>query len=235
MYPERKTVLIPNGFDCDVFSPRRDLGPGLKSELGLSDTAILIGHAARYHPMKNHEGLVRAFARTAENRDDTYLVMAGRNVDVRNLELTSLVRSARLEKRVFLLGELSAIPEFLAQLDICVLSSRWGEAFPNILGEAMACGVPCVTTDVGDSGRIVGESGQIVPAGDDGALADAMSALVQAGPVRRRELGLRARQSVLERYSLKTIAQAYRQVFEDVCAGRRMRRHARGQENVRRL
>jgi glycosyltransferase involved in cell wall biosynthesis len=185
--------------------------------------------------MKNHEGMVRAFARTVGSRDDIYLVMAGRNVDISNLELTSVVRDAGLEKRVFLLGELSAIPEFLGQLDICVLSSKWGEAFPNILGEAMACGVPCVTTDVGDCRRIVGDSGQIVPAGDDGALASAICALVRAGPVRRRELGLQARQSVLERYSLKIIAQSYRRVFEDVYAGRQMTRHVHSQENIRRF
>lgn len=92
----------------------------------------------------------------------------------------------------------------------------WGEAFPNVLGEAMACGVPCVTTDVGDSARIVGDTGRIVPPGDANALADAWQDLVSMGASERRRLGREARRRVRMRFSLEAIGSQYEALYESL-------------------
>jgi glycosyltransferase involved in cell wall biosynthesis len=122
---------------------------------------------------------------------------------------------AALAGRLHLLGERADIPRLTAALDIAS-SSSWGEAFSNTIAEALCCGVPVVATDVGDSREIVGDAGLIVSAGDAGALASAWQRLLDAGTEARRVLGQRGRVRVLERYSVKAMAEAYLQLYGEV-------------------
>jgi glycosyltransferase involved in cell wall biosynthesis len=108
------------------------------------------------------------------------------------------------------------MPTVTAALDISVLSSTV-EGFPNVVGEAMSCGVPCVVTDVGDCAWIVGDTGRTVPARDSQSLANAMAELIALGPDGRRGLGERARQRIAKDFALDAVVRQYQDVYEEVC------------------
>jgi glycosyltransferase involved in cell wall biosynthesis len=115
------------------------------------------------------------------------------------------------------MGEREDVEEVTAALDIASLVS-YGEGFPNIICEAMACGVPCVVTDVGDSARIVGDAGRVVPSRDPQALAAAWNALIDLGEEGRRGLGMAARQRVKERFDLSDVVREYEKLYTSIAA-----------------
>lgn len=213
-YDPAKSVLIPNGFDCERLSPRPDAGAKLRRELGVPSSAVLIGNVARHHPMKDHGTLIRACARL----DDLpiHLVLIGRGLEPGNAELGRQIRAAGVAGRVSLLGERHDVPELIAGLDVLAVSSAWGEAFPLVIGEAMASGVPCVTTDVGDAAWIVGETGTVVPPRDDAALASGLRRMVERPPEERQRWSVAARQRILDHFTLPDVVRRYVELFHDI-------------------
>jgi glycosyltransferase involved in cell wall biosynthesis len=163
--------------------------------------------------MKDHSTFLEAAALLLRERSSVQFVMAGKGVDVGNRELFTAVARLGLEKAVHLLGEVPAMHDLTASLDIACSSSAYGEAFPSVLGEAMACGVPCITTDVGDSSWIVGDAGRVVPPRDPKALAAACAALVDMGAEVRRHVGEAGRSRVLREFSLEATAARYDDIY----------------------
>lgn len=207
-----RTVVIPNGFDCDAFRPRAGAGATLRRMLGVDAATIVIGMVARYHPMKDHSNLLAAVA-GLPSEPPVHLVLAGHEVDRNNAALTRAIGDAGLNERVTLLGESQNMPEIMAGFDMLVVPSAWGEAFPLVLGEAMASGVPCIATDVGDSRLIIGETGLVVAPREPIALADGLWDLVQRGADGRAQLGMAARARIVSEFSAPAIAARY----HDVC------------------
>ena len=156
--PER-TVVIPNGFDCAATRPDPAARPRLCAELGIDPARTLIGMLTRAHPMKDHGNLIRAVARLLADGARVHLILAGRGVDDPGGRIARAVAAAGIGRHTSLLGEREDISPVTAGLDVLVSSSAWGEAFPLIVGDAMASGVPCVVTDVGDCAWIVGDTG----------------------------------------------------------------------------
>jgi len=210
-YDASKTVFLPNGFDCDVFHPDPETRKRVREELGIGDDDVLIGLVARFHPMKDHEGFLRAAALVSKVHSGVRVALIG--TGTKDEALKSLARKYGMEDQVLLLGERSDTPRFTVALDIACSASAWGEGFSNSIGEAMACGVPCVVTDIGDSGFIVGDTGLTVPASDPGAVAKALSQLIQAGPEHRQRLGLAARRRIENEFSLSAIVRQYEDLY----------------------
>src|SRR5690606_26895230 len=188
-------------------------------ELGLRETDRLVGLIARWHPQKDHAGFLRAAAALAGRQPTAHFVLAGGQCDTGNPELLRLVAATGLADRVQLRGQRSDIPRLTAALDIATLASSFGEAFPSVLGEAMACAVPCVTTDVGDSADIVGDTGRVVPPGDPAALAAAWEELLALSPAELAELGERGRQRAHREFELGAVASRYEAVFREMVHG----------------
>jgi glycosyltransferase involved in cell wall biosynthesis len=217
--PER-TIVIPNGFDCDLFKPSRPARSALRRQLNAGEDAVLIGRIGRFHPMKDHASFFRAAALISETNREIQFVLAGRGIDWKNPALVDLVNRFRLNGRVHLLGERADIPEVTAALDIATSSSSFGESFPLAVGEAMACGVPCVVTDVGHSAAIVGKTGLSVPPRDAAALAAAWLRLVDAGVAARSELGTAARHRIIENFSMPRIIRRYEAIYDEALRNR---------------
>jgi len=209
-------VVIPNGFDVSAFRPDPAVRARTRAALGFIDEQVLIALVARYHPMKDHANFLKAAALLSRGHPETRFVMAGSGVDRNNRDLMSVIDELGLSAKVFLLGERRDMPALLPAFDIASCASAWGEGFPNVVGEAMACGVPCVVTDVGDCAEIVGETGRVVPARDPSALAQGWSELIEMGAEQRRQLGLAARQRVMAKYSLDTVAREYEALYQRV-------------------
>lgn len=207
-------VLIPNGFDLNRFKPLPNHERlSMRDSLGVAADGFLIAHVARYHPMKDHAGFLRAVARFASTKDHVSVAMAGTGVSKENTVLTSLINELGLASRVRFMGELQDVRPLLGAADCLCVSSAWGEAFPNVIGEAMAVGTPCVVTDVGDSAAIVGDCGFVVPPNDVDALAAALETLASMPSDAKRVLGFQARERVTTHYSIDKIAEEYQRCF----------------------
>lgn len=213
-YASRRALCIGNGFDTERFRPDGDRRAAMRSALGIAAPAPVIGLVARYHPMKDHGSFLAAAARVLEEFPAAVFVMAGAGIAENNEELSRLVGHHLPPSAVRLLGERGDIENILPGLDVLALSSSRNEAFPNVLGEAMACGLPCVATAVGDSAAIVGSCGAIVAPKDSTALATALRSMLRMPADERHALGLRARRRIVGSYSLPAIADAYISLYD---------------------
>lgn len=212
-YPSEKSETIPNGFDLLRFRPDQSVRQAVRNEWGFADEDIVIGNAARYHPMKNHIGLVRSFSKLAKQFHNVKLVLIGRDIDGNNVELKAFIAEAMLENQVFLLGEQRDMERLMNAFDLYV-SASYSEAFPLVIGEAMACGVPCVATDIGDCRDIIDNTGRLVKPGDDAGLMQAMGKLICLTAKQRKELGYAARQRIEAYYSLDMISNKYTNLYQ---------------------
>lgn len=217
-YPAAKFRMVPNGFDLERFKPDPAARISVRAELQLPPNTPLVGLIARYHPCKNHQGFLEAAAAVATRLPDVHFVLVGDGVHQYNVPLVADVRRLGLESRVHLLGLREDVERLIASLDV-VASTSWTEAFPNVLGEAMACGVPCVVTDVGDSAYIVGEFGTVVQQGDIMGLADGIHHTLTLSAAERHTLGERARSRVTAHFEIGMVAHEYERLFRLVAEG----------------
>ena len=214
-YRADKLHVIPNGFELDRFTPDAAARASVRAELGVAADTPLVGLIARYDSQKNHPGFVEAAALVAAQLPHVHFVLTGKDVDAANQVLQAAIVQHGLQERMHLLGRRDDVPRLMAALDVLASSSH-GEAFPNVLGEAMACGVPCAVTDVGDSADIVGSTGRVVPAGDMQGLARELLALLLLPPAQRATLGQQARQRVQDQYEIGHVARLYEAAYEQV-------------------
>jgi len=213
-YRIAKSRVLPNGIDTQLFVPSVSARLSVRAELGLPENAFLIGLVGRYHPMKDHSTFLKAAAQLLQAHPNIHFLLIGRGINSENKELQQAIQDAALLNQVHLLGERTDTPRLSAALDIFTLSSSYGESFPNVIGEAMACGVPCVVTDVGDASWIVGETGRVVPRRDPTALAEGWKELIALGEEGRKALGNAARKRVMESFPLESVVAQYEALYE---------------------
>jgi glycosyltransferase involved in cell wall biosynthesis len=220
-YARDKMLVIPNGFDLELFRPNPTARAEVRFALGVDETSPLIGMCGRFDLQKDHNNFFRAAGILHATRPDANFVLWGRGVDSANSLLAKWISAEDLQASVHLLGFRTDSQHINAALDIGTLSAAYGEAFPNVIGEAMSCGIPCVVTDVGDSAKIVGNTGRVVPPRQPEALAAAWQELLQLDPEERAGLGGRARQRVMDLFSLDRMADAYAELYRDIIGGAR--------------
>ena len=160
---------------------------------------------------------MRAAADLALRHRQTHFLLSGRDVSLENKALEQLVRP-QMRDRFHLVGERADVSELMTAMDIFCLSSAWGEGFPNVIGEAMATGVPCVATDVGDTAIIIGDTGVVVPSRNKDALAAGIESLLTMPLEERRTLGASARARIEENYTLRNIVEQYAALYEKLIA-----------------
>ena len=218
-YNASRWVIIPNGFDLERFHPSVEARAELRAELSLAPDKLLIGLIGRYHAVKDQAGFLEAAALLRQRTPEAHFVLAGRGVDS-SPALRERTAALGLSGSVALWGERADVPRIAAALDIAV-SASYSESFPNVVGEAMCCGVPCVVTDVGDSAYLVGETGLVVPPRNPDALAEACRELVRRGSEGRRALGLAARERIARQFSIGAIVQRYEEFYSQALKQRR--------------
>ena len=211
-YRKNKTIIIANGFDTKILVPSLEAKVLIRAELNLAKDTFIIGLFGRYDPVKNHPGFLKAAKLLLETHPETHFILAGEEIDYNNNILCKLIDNLDLYKHVHLLGVRQDIPTLTAAIDIAT-SASFTEGFANVVGEAMACGVPCVVTDVGDSAWIVGDTGIVIKPRDSQALCKAWLELIDIGTEARYKLGVKARQRIEENYSLAAIVTQYEQLY----------------------
>ena len=218
-YDPEKFVFIPNGIDVTQFRPDPAGRREVRQALGVPAGALVVGLPARVDPQKDHPNFVRAAALLARHRPDVRFLLCGDGTTPENQGLAGAIAEHGLLDRFLLLGPRSDMPRILNALDVCTLSSAYGEAFPLAIGEAMACGVPCVVTELGDCAYLVGETGVVVPPRDPEALATAWETLVQLAPEARARLGRAARERIAAHFTLPRIAEQYAALYRRALGG----------------
>lgn len=197
-FRSRRSELVDNGIDPERFRPEPSLRSRVRAELGIDPGAHLVAHIARVDPMKDHATFLAALDRLTHA--EALLIGPG-------TERLAAPPNARA------LGARCDVERLLAAADLIVSSSAFGEGFSNTLAEGMAAGLPAVATDVGDSARIVGATGRIVPPRDPAALAEAMGALLGESKAARAARGLAARRRIESRFSLARAVDAHRALY----------------------
>lgn len=216
-----KSLVIPNGFDTNLFRPDILQKEELRRELQVPEGKLLVGLIGRYHPMKDHPNFLNAAAYVYKEYEDVRFLMVGRNIDNNNSKLGDLILKNGLQEVTYLLGERKDIPRLNSGLDIAVLSSN-SEGFPNVVGEAMASSNVCVVTDVGDAAKVLGGFGRVVAPSDPKALGNAILEMLKLSKEQRSVIGNNGRRRIEENYSLAMVVKRYEQLYEEIfvrCAG----------------
>ena len=177
----------------------------------------MIGLIARFDPMKDHQTFFNAASLLLETHPSVHFILAGQDITGDNPGLHLLIGDFRNSPQFHLLGQRGDIPDILNALDIAT-SSSLSEGLPNTIGEAMATGVPCVVTDVGDSRVLVGDAGHVVPKNSPKLLARAWQKMIDAGPDHIRLLGGRARKRIEQHYNLDSSVRHYEKLYNDLIA-----------------
>lgn len=218
-YKPKEWVEIYNGFEIENFKPIDQQSREIfRNALEVQEDTLLIGMVARYDPMKGHLIFIEA-ANDLVNHlkvQNLKFLLVGRNVTWKNQEIVDCLDKYKLRDHFLLLGERRDTPSILANLHLYVSASLFGEGFPNVVGEAMCCGTPCVVTDVGDSARVVDQYGRVVRPNDAEGLAYAIKELVEMDYAKRCELGFNARRHIVQNYDIKKIAKDYESLYDKI-------------------
>jgi glycosyltransferase involved in cell wall biosynthesis len=216
-YARHRFIVIPNGFDTERFQPSMQRRMALRTETGLPPGARLIGFIARNDPQKDFSTFCAAASDVLARVPDAHLLIVGRGFEDVSGKASGAARKLD-PARLHFLGHRNDIDKIMPALDVLALSSSYGEAFPNVLGEAMACGVPCVATDVGDSRNIVGDTGIVVQPRSPESLAKGLITILDLPASAYADLSAAARSRVLERYSLPAVADSFISLWNTVAA-----------------
>ncbi|WP_374012388.1 glycosyltransferase [Pseudoxanthomonas koreensis] len=211
--------IVHNGVDAGPWQPVPALRLGVRNELGLAAQSFVLAHAGRDDPQKDHANLAAAFNQLHAARPDARLLLCGQGLVPGHGHFDALPFTPDARAAVIALGPRDDLPRLWQAADAFVLSSL-GEAFPNVVAEAMAAALPCVVTDVGDAAEIVGDTGLVVPPSDSNALAEAMLAMARMPEAERSELGRAARARVMEHFTLERMAAGFARVWDAILQGR---------------
>jgi len=215
-YDPKKLIVIPNGIDVQRFHPDPTAASKLKLELGIADNALLIGHFARFHIQKDHQSFIEAASLLLSEMSGVHFILAGEGITEDNRQLRTWINNAGVSNQIHLLGFRQDMPFLMAGIDVGTLSSAFGEALPLTIAETMACAIPCVVTDVGDSKMIVGVTGKTVPPKDPLALSKAWKSILSLSTQERDHLGQLARSRIKNEYNIQIVSKLYNSLYKSI-------------------
>ena len=215
-YDKKKSIYIANGYDLKKFTSNPIREKLLKRKYNLSKKVPILGNVARFHPKKDHKNLLQALYFLKKNKVVFKCVLVGLEINKKNKQLVEMIKNLKLQNEVILLGTQKNINIIMNVIDIYVMSSKYGEAFPNVVAEAMACGAPCVVTDVGDASLIVDKTGWTVQPNNSKKLAVAIQkALINLHSNKGKNIRLRARKRIYNEFTVRKMVDKYCQLWEE--------------------
>lgn len=218
-YDRSRMQIIPNGFDVSRFAPSTQLRQQTRARLGISEDSPVVGRVARFHANKDHLTFLKAARIVQRQRPDVRFLVCGEPQTISSAQVQQDIDSFGLTDVVQLVELQSDIVPLNCSFDIATCSSIT-EAFPNVIGEAMSCGVPCVSTNVGDAARIIGDTGLVVPAQTPDQFASALLDLLNRPSGDRRQLGIAARQRIIENFELTSATGMFLDLWRELAERR---------------
>eukprot|EP00764_Aduncisulcus_paluster_P010949 gnl/Carplike_NY0171/3983_a5382_248.p1 GENE.gnl/Carplike_NY0171/3983_a5382_248~~gnl/Carplike_NY0171/3983_a5382_248.p1 ORF type:complete len:368 (-),score=17.44 gnl/Carplike_NY0171/3983_a5382_248:1014-2117(-) len=211
-YEVGKFIIIPNGYDFDKLKAVSNAREVLLDELDLDSDVFLVGCVARLNEQKDHSNLFSALSKL--NYRNLVCILIGNGCEYSNFALLAQLDKFGIRSQVKLLGARTDIPLLMSALDLHVLPSSHGEAFPNVVAEAMACETPCIVTDVGDAAMIVGKYGWVVPPRNSFCLSDKISEAIKLKSSGQLDLvACEAKNSVVERFSIRVMCESFNRAW----------------------
>lgn len=209
-YNEKKSLVIQNGIDPEQFFPQPQLKLILRKKLNIENAKNVIGFVGRFHTQKDIPNLLKAASLFLKQESNTHFVFCGNELTNENPLLNQWIKNEGVSDNCHLLGKIHDTYEIYNAFDISCLTSSYGEAFPNVIAESMACGIPCVGTDVGDTRMIIGDQGITVPPKNPQVLAQAWKDLLT-----KQKDPKTIRQRILDNFTLASSKEAYRRLYFD--------------------
>lgn len=217
-YQKNKFKIIPLGYDLSLYNENQSSRKTIREKWGFSEEHVVLGCLARWDPQKDHRNLLMAIQSLKNNYPNLKLILAGPGIDQNNDELVSLIMQTNQDTdRIVLEGLVDDVPSLMTAFDIHILSSM-GEAFPNVVAEAMACCTPCVVTDVGDAAVIVGDTGWVAPPKNYILLAEVIEkAINEVSHTDLWQLRRKAsRDRIVENYSMRRMNESYEKEWRNI-------------------
>jgi glycosyltransferase involved in cell wall biosynthesis len=211
-YYGSKMIVIPNGFNISEFKPNEGAAQKLKEELKIPSNNLLVGLVARWDPLKDHHNFIKAASLLKVRLPHVTFILCGGGISDENQVLSNWIKNSNCESSFYLLGNREDIARIIPGFDVLVSSSS-GEGFPNVVGEAMSCEVPCVVTNVGDSAYIVDETGEVVPPRNPELLSNAIEKVLLLPEEVRKKLGELARMRVINNFEINKIVRKYEDLY----------------------
>lgn len=209
-------TVIPNGIDTEHWKPNTVQGQLRRSQMRIRPDMPVLGVVARWHALKDYPNLLRALGGVVKKYPNVKCLLIGGEIVQTNKELMRLINEHQLQNNVLLLGQRDDVAQWMQAMDIFVLASK-AEGFPNVVCEAMASGLRCVVTDVGDAALIVGEEGIVVPAEDSGALAAGIEeAIHDLGADTHRQAVAKGRERMQSEFGIQQMNAAYLRLWHEV-------------------
>jgi glycosyltransferase involved in cell wall biosynthesis len=211
-FSKKNSIYIPNGFDLSIWKPDAEKRKALRKELEIPDNSFVIGYIGRFHQMKNIGLLFEVMESVLSENTNSIFLVVGENTDRENLKLKSFYD--RLPpQQIVSLGVRVDIPAVVQCIDLLCLTSAWGEGFPNVIGEAMATGIPCVATDIGDSALVIGETGWIIPPNNVELLANCINVALSESTSAHNSRSVASKKVISENYNITHIVDNYNNVY----------------------
>lgn len=218
-YPRNKMVWIPNGVNATRFMPDAQAGHQTRAALGIPPEAPVIGFVGRFHPVKDLACFFRATVRLQVIQPDAHFVLVGGEESDLDAEAQSAFVQLSQPAHVHWVPFGSSTERFYPAFSVFTLCSK-SEAFPNVVLEAMACGVPCVTTRAGDCATMLKDLGIVVATGDDKALAEGWHTMLALSANQRESLSTRSRERAVQDYSMERAARQFAATYDSLMTSR---------------
>jgi glycosyltransferase involved in cell wall biosynthesis len=218
-WPAERMAVIPNGIDIEIMRPNEIEGLKFRQAWGIGEGDFVVGIVARLDPMKDHATFLLAASQFLERNHDARFVLVGDGPSIYRSELRSMAQSLGLEARTIWAGDQVQVRAAYNAFDVATLTSL-GEGFPNVIGEAMACGRPVVATDVGEIGSIINDCGELVPPRRPDLLCEAWMRMRQRLAADKSNLQAGARDHIARHFSVAAMVERSERVFSELCAGR---------------
>jgi glycosyltransferase involved in cell wall biosynthesis len=214
-YDESRMVVVANGFDV-VSSAQITADRSLiRTSCGWTDDEVVVGCVGRFNFYKDHPNFVLAAGLLARRFSSVRFVMVGKGLDAENKELSKVIAATGYASRFQLMGFRKDVPKWLSSMDVFCLSSR-SEGFPNVVGEAMSIGIPCVATNVGDVGALLSDTGIVVPKENAQALYEGLAQVVAMPHPQRAAMGERGHARLIERFSMARATEKFEAIYRSV-------------------